>query len=483
MNYFYFDESIEYPTIAPYHPESLYDEYPFSDDEIAAMPNNVYSSIRNMFVNMELDKDNIGTKCWNPLRSYIRPGQTVLLKPNLVNHKNPTEKDFKKGMDCLITHPSLVRCIFDYVVIALQGKGRVIIADAPIQDCDFDCLLSATGYGKLFDYFKEKTTDNLEILTADLRAVTYRREGKKVVQSERNDMMFPGVNVDLGEASCFSNDKNCNKVRITNYDGSDTVSSHIEGKNVYSLSAAVLEADVIISLPKPKTHRIAGYTAALKNFIGVNARKEYLPHHKIGSAESGGDEYSGDHRFMKWINSRSNDLRNHAVKCGHENRAIFYDEIGRKTGKKLDKYNKNRYKFGMWHGNDTIWRTIIDVNHAVLFADKEGEIKDKPQRRIINIGDMIVCGEKEGPLRPSYKKLGGVLFSENAVEFDMFVVKIMGFDWKKIPVLKHASLDSKLGAFTGNIVIYSNDKRFSGNLDEINENYGFKPTSGWEGHI
>ena len=37
----------------------------------------------------------------------------------------------------------------------------------------------------------------------------------------------------------------------------------------YCISEACLEADVIINLPKPKTHRKAGFTGALKNMIGV----------------------------------------------------------------------------------------------------------------------------------------------------------------------------------------------------------------------
>lgn len=56
------------------------------------------------------------------------------------------------------------------------------------------------------------------------------------------------------------------------------------------ISSCVMDADVIINVPKPKTHRIAGMTAALKNFVGINVRKEYLPHHTMGDHSTGGDE-------------------------------------------------------------------------------------------------------------------------------------------------------------------------------------------------
>ena len=56
---------------------------------------------------------------------------------------------------------------------------------------------------------------------------------------------------------------------------------------------AVLEADVIVNLPKLKTHKKAGVTCALKNLIGINGNKEYLPHHRIGGHNLGGDCYPG----------------------------------------------------------------------------------------------------------------------------------------------------------------------------------------------
>ncbi|SFB14008.1 DUF362 domain-containing protein [Selenomonas ruminantium] len=49
------------------------------------------------------------------------------------------------------------------------------------------------------------------------------------------------------------------------------------GIHNYNVSEVVLEADVVISLPKPKTHRFGGVTAALKNMVGINANKECLP--------------------------------------------------------------------------------------------------------------------------------------------------------------------------------------------------------------
>ena len=114
-NYFYYDAGLEYPKISPYPPHEQYPEYPHDDlvtTDGAKEENKVYEAVRNMFAALRLDDSNIGNAAWNPLGKYIHPGQTVLLKPNMVNHHNPAEREFERGMDCLVTHPSVVRCLF-----------------------------------------------------------------------------------------------------------------------------------------------------------------------------------------------------------------------------------------------------------------------------------------------------------------------------------------------------------------------------------
>ena len=61
------------------------------------------------------------------------------------------------------------------------------------------------------------------------------------------------------------------------YDRRKTVSFHREGHHVYSVSKTALESDVIINLPKLKTHMKAGVTISLKNMIGIIGEKaQYL---------------------------------------------------------------------------------------------------------------------------------------------------------------------------------------------------------------
>ena len=98
-----------------------------SDEEI-------YDSVRKLFIEMELDKENIGQKNWNPLGKFIKEGNNVIIKPNLVTHDN---KSMTGTTDSLITNFSIIRPIIDYCLIALKNTGSIIVGDAPVQECIF----------------------------------------------------------------------------------------------------------------------------------------------------------------------------------------------------------------------------------------------------------------------------------------------------------------------------------------------------------
>lgn len=478
-NYFMYEAVSKYPQKGIYNPAEKYPEYPFGTEKISD-DNDVYRMVRNLFIEMGMDEAHIGKQHWNPLKEYILPGDTVLLKPNLVAHSNPTESDEVKGIECLVTHPSVIRCVFDYVYIALAGRGKIILADAPVQNCDYDLLLEKGNYKELFDFVAGLQSEKLDIVIADLRDTALFSKNGIQRQKKLEHRMFQDVIVDLGKQSYFEDIINKRKLRVRNYDVGDTIYHHNNGRNEYCVSEAVLAADVVINLAKPKTHRIAGYTGALKNMIGINTKKEYLPHHRKGSVDRDGDEYINSRLLLKYLNSSGNDIKNWALKRNINWLTDLLNSFCRCLGKRLDSLEKNRKQFGMWYGNDTIWRTILDVNNIVLYCDKNGRIHDTPQRRMFHLGDMIVSGEKEGPLHPTYKKVGGIMFSDNPVAFDLCLTRLMGFDHVKFPTLCHAVNDGKL--FQGDvekIFLKSNVEEFDRNLFEIDRNFDFMPSSGW----
>ena len=79
-----------------------------------------------------------------PFGRVIPAGARVLIKPNLVLHQNDDPRFHgPEGINCLVTHASLIRAA---VEAALRtGAGEVLVGDAPIQGCDFDALIKTSG--------------------------------------------------------------------------------------------------------------------------------------------------------------------------------------------------------------------------------------------------------------------------------------------------------------------------------------------------
>ena len=153
-----------------FRPHTAYPEYLFPAD-LSGEKNDVYEMVRDGLFMLGLDEENYGKKEWNPLGSYVHPGDTVLIKPNLVLHFNSCGG----GTDCLYTNPSLVAAMIDYVLIALKGKGKITVGDAPLQECVFDTLVEDSGYQLLVDYYCKK---NIDISLVDYRNVkTEERNG------------------------------------------------------------------------------------------------------------------------------------------------------------------------------------------------------------------------------------------------------------------------------------------------------------------
>ena len=142
------------------------------------------------------------------------------------------------------------------------------------------------------------------------------------------------------------------------------------------------------------------------------------------------------------------------------------------------------YWEGSWYGNDTIWRTTVDLNKILLYADKKGVIQQKRQRKLFIVADMIVSGQKEGPLEPTPIYPGIIAMGWDPLLFDRVVCSIMGFDYKNIPTLYNNELcGGRLNVSDdGAYCILSNNELWDGkSLKFIRENVSleFEPTYGW----
>jgi hypothetical protein len=93
---------------------------------------------------------------------------------------------------------------------------------------------------------------------------------------------------------------------------------------------------------------------------------------------------------------------------------------------------------GSWEGNDTLWRTILDLNRALLFADRDGRLRDAPQRRYLAIVDGIVAGEGEGPLGATPVRAGLLVGGSDPSLVDHAACDAMGLDAARIPVVRES---------------------------------------------
>ena len=133
---------------------------------------------------------------------FVKPGQTVLLKPNMLSARQPD-----RGVT---THPSVLEAVVREVQAA--GAGAVWIGDSPS--------------GAL-----------------------------KGVRRCWENTGFLKVSEETG-------------AKLINFEAGGTIQKEVNGR-LYHLARAVFEADVVINLPKFKTHGVTLYTGAVKNLFGT----------------------------------------------------------------------------------------------------------------------------------------------------------------------------------------------------------------------
>ena len=405
-----------------------------------------------------------------PFTGFISPGMTVLVKPNWVLHENFSGK----GMDCLVTHPNFILAVLREVFKA--QPGHVIIGDAPIQACDFDRLVT-----------KQWRLEVAAIATCPFEIIDFRRtvmrkgglsEGQDTqVRGDENYILF-----DLGRESLLEPvSQPENRFRITCYDPDLLADKHRPGKHQYLLCREPFEADVIINLPKLKTHKKAGMTAALKNLVGLNGNKEYLPHHRLGGTKEGGDCYPG-----------FSPLKKMAEYCLDEANRTIGAEACTTWLKRSSRLLRVHGKFGNpeieggWYGNDTVWRMALDLNRLLLYGRLDGTLSDEPQRKIYTITDAIVAGESEGPLAPSPVFFGVMTFAESSAFADLVHANLMHFTPESIPMVSEAFKPFRyplVGQAPEKCEIRYDGKSLSQTEASSILGRDFKPSRGWEGRI
>ena len=488
----YRTEAVTYPDNPLFHPPARYPEFSGKGLDETTSSNPVYCAIRETLALLGLDSAHFGTPDWNPLGRYIQPGDKIVIKPNFVLH----EFGPFTGTHSLTTHGSVIRAIVDYAFLAGGPESSITIADAPLQGADFDRILENAGIPQIQEYYWRKF--RYEIKTLDLRqvrAIIDERSSliKKVQKLPGDPLGYTVIN--LGKDSRLSEiDKAETRYVVGDYDSEVTNTRHRPGFHEYVVSNTILDADTVISLPKLKTHSKTGITVALKNMVGIIGSKDCLPHHRHGKTTDGGDEFAADYPLTWYLSARVYAHLQGKVPVPIWRGLRRMAEVLFGAGTPMDGSERSLktrfYPSGGWYGNDTIWRTVDDLNRILLFYNRATRsFERQPQRRFFALVDGIIAMEGNGPLRGVPKPCGVVIAGDDPLVIDVVAASLMGFDWKKIRLLRGAADypgDMRYSTFLGDeseINIASNIPYWT-SVEKLKANHlGFVPPAGWRGHV
>jgi len=415
----------------------------------------------------------------------IKPGEIVVLKPNWIA---PHHKYNPDVWEPIITHPNFITGVIKKVLEHLKNSGKIIIADAPQTDSSFNEIIAKMP---LEEWKKIGNAKGIEIEVLDLRDHEWVSKGDLTIARKK----LPGdplgsVDYNLGNVSEFDGHNPSSKGYYgADYNIQETTLAHTNGNHIYRLSRTVIKADVFINLPKMKTHKKAGISCSLKNLVGINTYKNFLPHHTEGTPSMGGDQFP------------NNNLRNVSeliLLQYFKNFLLRYEKYSRymipikRLGRILFGETKNTIRSGNWYGNDTLWRTILDINKLLLYGNPDGSLKEANpdhRKKYISFIDGIISGKGNGPEACDSLNSKIIIGGNNPVSVDCVAAKLMGFDYLKIPSIANAFKIRHLPIVDfsyGEIEVFSKTvNHYNASLLEIPKEkcFHFRPHFGWIGHI
>jgi uncharacterized protein (DUF362 family) len=431
---------------------------------------------------MNLDSVNYGKDNWNPLLGIVRPGDRVLIKPNWVSHKH----DLDDSWEQIITHGSVIRPIIDYVQVALAGHGTICLADGPMLASDFAEICRRTGIIEIKKFY-DAITGAVRIELLDLRSMLFETQDAVVIKRHALAGDPRGsVKVDLGRYSMFYEYRGEGRYYGADYDTQEVNLHHRGEIQEYLLSRTAMVADVIIDVPKLKSHHKVGVTLALKGVVGLNCGRNWLPHRTQGTPQQGGDQFSTS-GFRQRAES--------AIVRGFEQASLQFPKtvpkvfrLAKRLGKHIFGESHSTIRGGGWYGNDTLWRMVHDINRALMYADATGVLQHDVSKRRLCIVDGIVAGEGMGPTAADPLSCGLILGGCNPVAVDVIGAELIGFNYLQMPMLakafeRHALPLIAFGA--DEIAITSNVDKWCGRLADLRmaNPFTFAAPLGWENYV
>ena len=414
--------------------------------------------------------------------SDIQPGNKIVIKPNWIRESHLTRPH---EWEQVITHPNIITAVLKKVLEKLKGKGKISIVDGPETASSFEKILSHYPV-TLWTTMADEAGIAFDIV--DLREDEWITNENVVIKRKKlpgDSLGSTQINL-LNDASEFFLHSPKNGYFGADSDINETNQAHDGSNNLYRVSRTVLEADVFINVPKLKTHKKAGITSSLKNLVGINTYKNFLPHNSIGTVEDGGDQFP--------VKNSKSVIESFLMPIIHQ-KILINPRLAKifsplqSLGKKLFGNNSQTIRGGSWYGNDTIWRTILDLNKVLFYANPDGSLKEdhwSSAKKYITVIDGILAGDGDGPKSPDPVCLGYLFCGVNPVATDAVCANFMGFDPLKIPAIAKAFTVKRYSLTNFNydqIVAKINNENFK--PGEIPPKFIKKlhPHRGWIGHI
>ena len=355
----------------------------------------------------------------------------IFLLPNFVTHSRSKSDESRVHARC--TSGFIVSEILRALAEGAPANARIRWGNAPLQACDWTRLCEELNLTAIAESF---SSDHRIHGPLDLRSLKVTRGGLGTLWNQRFAKSCQEIAVDLGSSSLLEplfRQTRPPALGVGDYPPSATNAYHGAGRHIYILSKEVLEAELIVSVPKLKVHEKVGLSCALKGVVGTVARKECLPHYRLGGPAENGDEFprafvlaKTGSRLLCWADERG---------CG-----IVANGI-RIVGKGCRWLARRLYRIptgGGWKGNDTAWRMVLDLARLLRYARSDGTLSTTPVRDHVAIVDGLVAGEGEGPLRPSPRRMGVIVAGADACAVDYACALVAGWDPARLPLIANS---------------------------------------------
>lgn len=414
---------------------------------------------------------------------FIRSGDNVVVKPNWVKEHDERFPG-PDQWEHVVTHPAVIEGVIAWVAPKLEGKGSIVICDAPQTDSSFATLRRYCGLDAMIDRCRAKWP-GLRIEIVDLRPEEWNAvDGVTVSKIELPGDPKGSTHVKLNEDSEFVGFKGLGQLYGASYNMAETNDRHRDRTHEYMLCRTPMDADVLINIPKLKCHKKVGLTCALKNLVGINANKNWLPHHTEGTPDKGGDQFPAATMKAKLEHSWMGKIKR--LLFGRHLLSKLFVPV-KKLGRLVFGDTQKVVRSGNWHGNDTCWRMVVDLNKCLFYFDGSGQPRTKPLRYLAVV-DGIIGGEGNGPMAPDPKPCGVIVSGANPLAVDSVCCALMGFDWRKVRMLAGAFKVGRkpVGAFKHEeLSVVSNDAGKQKLLHEFTkaDGFAFKPHFGWVGGV